>query len=267
VAAEVTQNAEMGLAGFDPGGPGPLALVGSGEFTAAMEEVDRDLLQGRPSRVVFLPTAAAPEGEERLGYWVDLGNSHYRRLGVEAVALMVRRREDAEDEKLAGQVAGAGLVYLSGGDPAYLADTLRDTAVGAAIRRAWEAGAAVAGCSAGAMAMTEYAPRMRDRVNPPVAGLGFVSGVVVLPHFDRMEQWLPGATDLALASAPPGYAVLGIDEDTAVVGGPTEWRVAGRQSAWLLRAGAARQQFQAGDRLSSGGTHAGAPPGAAEGTP
>jgi cyanophycinase len=216
-----------------------------------MEEVDRELLRGRPSLVVFLPTAAAQEGEERLRYWVDLGNAHCHRLGVEAVPLLVRRREDAQDEEMAAQVDGAGLVYLSGGDPAFLADTLRDTAVGVAIKRAWEAGTAVAGCSAGAMAMTEHAPNIRDRGNPPAAGLGFVTGVVVLPHFDRMEQWLPGATDLAIASAPPGYWVLGIDEDTAVVGGPLEWQVAGRQSAWLLRDSAERQQFRSGDRLST----------------
>jgi len=243
------------------GSHGPLALVGSGEFTPAMEEVDRELLRGRPSRVVFLPTAAAPEGEERLGYWVALGNSHYHRLGVKAVPLMVRRREDAQDAELAAQVGGAGLVYLSGGDPAFLADTLRDTAVGGAIKRAWEAGAAVAGCSAGAMAMTEHAPNVRDRVSPPAAGLGFVTGVVVLPHFDRMEQWLPGATDLAIASAPPGYWVLGIDEDTAVVGGPVAWQVAGRQSAWLLRAGVERQHFRGGDRLYTGSTEPSLRPG------
>ena len=241
----------MSSDGRGAGAVGPLALVGSGEFTPAMEAVDRELLEGRPGRVVFLPTAAAPEGEERLGYWVDLGMSHYARLGVEAVPLMVRRREDAENPELATQVAGAGLVYMSGGDPAFLADTLRDTAVGAAIQGAWEGGAAVAGCSAGAMAMTEFAPRMRNRIDPPVPGLGLVRGVMVLPHFDRMEQWLPGATDVALAAAPPGYWVLGIDEETAVVGGPQDWRVAGRQSAWLMRAGEERREFHAGDRLST----------------
>jgi cyanophycinase len=141
--------AVMGSAGSHLDGLGLLALVGSGEFTREMAEVDLELLRGRPSRVVFLPTAAAPEGEERLRYWVDLGNSHYRRLGVEAVPLMVRRREDAQDEDLAAQVEGAGLVYLSGGDPSFLADTLRDSAVGAAIKRAWEAGAAVAAAPPG----------------------------------------------------------------------------------------------------------------------
>jgi cyanophycinase-like exopeptidase len=248
----VTENAVMDSIPNSKDGVGTLALVGSGEFTPAMEEVDRALLEGRPGRVVFLPTAAAPEGEERLRYWVELGSSHYHRLGVEAVPLMVRTRDDADNEELAAQLSGAGLIYLSGGNPGFLADTLHDTPVGEAVKRAWEAGAAVAGCSAGAMALTEYAPNMRDRMQPPTAGLGFVTDVVVLPHFDRMEQWLPGATELAVASAPAGYSVLGIEEETAVVGGPVDWLVAGRRSAWLLRAGGDRRRFGSGDRLSLG---------------
>ncbi|HXA43696.1 MAG TPA: Type 1 glutamine amidotransferase-like domain-containing protein [Candidatus Solibacter sp.] len=229
--------------------PGPLALVGSGEFTHAMEDVDRGLLDGRPQRAVFLPTAAAPEGEARLRYWVDLGEAHYRRLGVEPVPLRVRNRSDAEDHGLAAQVEGAGLVYLSGGNPAFLADTLRGSAVGQAIGRAWQAGAAVAGCSAGAMAMMDRVPHIRERDRTPTDGLGFVRGVVVLPHFDQMERWMSGATELALKLAPPGYRVLGIDEDTAVVGGPVEWRVAGRQSAWLLSVSGQHRRFGAGEVL------------------
>ena len=55
--------------------------------------------------------------------------AHYSRLGVEAVPLQVLDRAGADDPALAGQVAGAGLVYLSGGNPGtsptprYLADT------------------------------------------------------------------------------------------------------------------------------------------------
>ena len=42
--------------------PGPIALVGSGEFLPVMEDVDRGLLAGRPPRAAFLPTAAGEEG-------------------------------------------------------------------------------------------------------------------------------------------------------------------------------------------------------------
>src|SRR5258708_36610425 len=141
--------------------PGRLALGGSGESPPVMGDVARGLRDGRPQRAVFLPTAAAPEGEARLRSWVDRGEAHYRRIGVEPVPLRVRNRSDAEDQGLAAAVEGAGLVYLSGGNPAFLADTLRGSAVGQAIGRAWRAGAAVAGCSAGAVAMVERVPHLR----------------------------------------------------------------------------------------------------------
>jgi cyanophycinase len=95
-----------------PPGPGPIALVGSGEFLPGMEAVDAALLAGRPARAVFLPTAAAPEGPETVERWLTLGTDHYRRLGVEPIPLAVLDRGDADDPTLASQVAGAGLVYL-----------------------------------------------------------------------------------------------------------------------------------------------------------
>ena len=54
-------------------GPGPLALVGSGEYLAVMAGVEGALIEGRPRRYVQIPTAAAPEGPDRLQYWLDRG--------------------------------------------------------------------------------------------------------------------------------------------------------------------------------------------------
>jgi cyanophycinase-like exopeptidase len=185
--------------------------------------------------VVFLPTAAAPEGEERLSYWVDLGLAHYRRMDVAATPLLVLDRADADRPELAAQIAGAGLVYLSGGNPTYLATTLVGTRVGAAIHDAWSRGTAVAGCSAGAIALTEAVPDILDRRRSGVAGLGLVRHMAVIPHFDQLERWVPGATSWAVEATPPEVHLVGIDEDTAIVGGPHEWRVMGRLTARLLR--------------------------------
>src|SRR2546426_2259468 len=124
--------------------PGPLALVGSGEFLPVMEAIDAGLLAGRPPRLVFLPTAAAQEGAERVDYWVELATKHCRRLGVEAVPLLALDRAGADDPDLAGQIAGAGLVYLSGGNPGYLAETLRGSLMFDAIVAACRDGAALA---------------------------------------------------------------------------------------------------------------------------
>src|SRR3989442_4726064 len=98
-------------------GPGPVARGGSGESLRVMEAVDAGLLAGRPPRLVFLTTAAAQEGAERVDYWVELATEHCRRLGVEAVPLLALDRAGADDPDLAGQIAGAGLVCLSGGNP------------------------------------------------------------------------------------------------------------------------------------------------------
>jgi cyanophycinase len=218
---------------MDPvGGPGPAALVGSGEFLPVMEAVDAALLAGRPPRVVILPTAAAQEGPERVAYWTDLGTAHYERLGVVAVPLRVLDRDSAGDTGLAAQVAGAGLIYLSGGNPGYLADTLRDSLVLEAIRAAWRDGAALAGCSAGAMALTEEADDVRAGRRRP--GLGLVPGLVVVPHFDRIERWWSGVVDSKRAGLEPGRLMVGIEEETALVGGPVRWLVGGRQQVWIF---------------------------------
>jgi cyanophycinase len=228
---------------------GRVGLVGSGEFTPATEGVDKDLLERVPRRVVFLPTAAAQEGSERVAYWVELGRAHYARLGVEATPLMVLDRQDADSAELAAQVAGAGLIYLSGGDPTYLAATLVGSRVGAAIVDVWRAGRSVAGCSAGAIALMQSVPDIRRRRGEPLAGLGLVQGMHVIPHFDKIEQWMPGAVQWAMERTPPGERLVGVDEDTALVGGPEEWRVIGRGSAWVLDTPGHPERYDDGARL------------------
>jgi cyanophycinase len=227
---------------------GPLALVGSGEYTDAMLDVDRDLLDGRPPRYVQIPTAAAPEGPSRLAYWIDLGRRHAERLGVEAVSLVVRDRAEADNPAVADQIAGAGLIYLSGGRPTFLADTLRDTVLWRAIVEAWRAGAALAGCSAGAMAFGDWVPEVR-RPGRGTPGLGLLPHVRVLPHFDAFMGRMPDLMLRTLTRGPEGVTVVGVDEDTALVGGPESWTVRGRRSAWLLGAGR-RREFATGSTIT-----------------
>src|SRR5690348_18351426 len=104
--------------GLGPGaapGAGPLALVGSGEYLPVMAEVEGALIAGRPPRYVQIPTAAAPEGEVRLRYWLDLGAAHAERLGVAQVPVVVTDRDEAGFAHLAARIAGACLAYLTGG--------------------------------------------------------------------------------------------------------------------------------------------------------
>jgi len=228
--------------------PGPLALVGSGEYLPVLEHVERLLLDGRPPRFVQLATAAAPEGPASIARWHELGRASAERLGVQQVVVPVVDRVSADDAELAGLVEGAGLVYLSGGNPPFLAATLRGTAVWRAIEAAWRGGAALAGCSAGAMALTAHVPDIRHPRRPAQVGLSAVPHVRVLPHFDRFAGRLPDLVLRFLVDTPDGVTVLGIDEDTALVGGPVEWRVEGRQSVWVLTSGG-RTEHPAGSTL------------------
>jgi cyanophycinase-like exopeptidase len=205
-----------------------------------MAGVEAMLLAGRPRRYVQLPTAAAPEGERSLSRWLDLGAAQAERLGVEQVPVVVRDRSEADASELAALVGGAGLVYLSGGNPTYLAQTLRGTRVWEAILAAWRAGSALAGCSAGAIALTGWVPSMRALDREPDPGLGVLPHLRVLPHFDRMLGWVPDLLTSAALYPPAGTTVLGIDEDTALVdltGAGHAWQVHGRQQAWTLADG------------------------------
>ncbi len=228
---------------------GPVALVGSGEFLEVMEPVDASLLEGRAPRAVFLPTAAAEDGDARVDYWLELGTRHFTKLGVEAVPLRVLDRDEAQRADLAAAVAGAGLVYLSGGNPGYLADTLRATAVWRAVLDAWEAGAALAGCSAGACALSAVADDFRRPGRFSGRGLDVVPQVATIPHFDRFSSYAPDLADRVLATTPPAVEVLGIDEDTALVGGPDCFTVAGRQAVWHLSRDGRRTRYGAGEQV------------------
>lgn len=222
--------------------PGRIALVGSGEYLPLMQPVEEWLFGEQPRVYVQLATAAAPEGQSSLDHWHGLGRDAAERLGARQVVVDVRDRDDADDPRWADLIPGAGLVYLSGGNPSFLANTLRGTLVWRTIEKAWRQGAGLAGCSAGAMALGGYVPNFRHPRSGGTDGLAIVPQARVLPHFDRYTRWMP---DMALRPLiAEGSVVLGIDEDTALVAEPPtgdpdaqrawEWSVRGRQSAYRI---------------------------------
>jgi cyanophycinase-like exopeptidase len=234
--------------------PGPIALVGSGEYLPVLAPVEAMLLAGRLARYVQIPTAAAPEGEQSLRRWLELGAAQADRLGVQQVPVVARDRDEADSADLSALVAGAGLVYLSGGNPAFLASTLRGTRLWSAVVSAWQGGAALAGCSAGAMALTGWVPSIRHPDRDPDPGLGILPGLRVLPHFDRILGWSPDLLDVVTSPPADGTLVIGIDEETAIVdmtGAGRTWQVHGRQQAWVLANGS-RRGYLAGATLQVG---------------
>jgi cyanophycinase len=63
-----------------------------------------------------------------------------------------------------------------------------------------------------------------------------------------MLGWVPDVLTRPFFRTTNGISLVGVDEDTALVGGPEDFTVYGRQSAWLLSDGR-RQQFRAGARV------------------
>jgi cyanophycinase len=230
--------------------PGPLALVGSGEYLPEMLEVEASLIKGRAPRYVQLATAAFNDGPTVVEHWHQLGTTQAERIGVEAVIVPVGTREDANNADMVALIEGAGLIYLSGGDPHYLANTLRDTLVWAAIERSWRGGAALAGCSAGAMALGSWIPSIRHPRSAATAGLGLLAHTGILPHFDAFAARVPDVVARFVLPDESATSIYGIDELTALVGGPSEWTVEGHASVWHLTA-KGRHEFSVGERVTT----------------
>jgi cyanophycinase len=163
-----------------------LALVGSGEYLPAMEPMDRELISRLkdPPRVVCLPTAAGNEGPERIAYWSRLGVEHFTRLEAEVEAVPVIDKASANDAILAKTIARANFVYLSGGRPSYLHETLEGSLAWDAILSVLEDGGLLAGCSAGAMIMGETFYGFTDWK----PGFNLLPGFTIIPHYGEFPE-------------------------------------------------------------------------------
>ena len=103
---------------------------------------------GKESRYLQIPTAAGRESEDRLEYWRSLGQRQADALGVECTYLPIYAREDAFNQEYVDAVANSALMYMSGGDPHHLAETLIDTPLWSAMLENSNSGASLAGpCS------------------------------------------------------------------------------------------------------------------------
>jgi cyanophycinase len=220
---------------------GLLLLNGGDEFRPGNEPQDRELVAAAgPGPAYVVPTAAGRQHPEMA---VATARRWFEGLGVAMEKLPVFSRTDAGSAELAARAAAAGLVYLCGGDPGLLAKTLRGTRVWDAIAGAWRSGAALAGSSAGAMALCEWTlvmarwPRHHER--RPADALGLVPGTAVLPHYEHMgSRW-------SVDQPPAGLVLLGIDERTAAVWRAGAWHAAGAGSV-VVRAGGETARYGPG---------------------
>jgi cyanophycinase-like exopeptidase len=241
---------------------GALALVGSGEYLPVMQELETALLHsgisnGKPKRFLQIPTAAGQESVERLEFWEQLGAEQARRIGTVQDFLPIFNREDAYDQKYISRISEAGLIYFSGGDPGYLANTLYGTPLWEEIESNWRSGASLTGCSAGAMALSSDVPNFFRMKSVGIPGLNLIPNIRPIPHYNKFFGWIPDSAAKIVMKAPEGTVIIGIDEDTSLVTGLDEgtsfaeniWQVHGSASVHIL-SGAPIGRFKAGELIT-----------------
>jgi len=235
---------------------GSLALVGSGEYLPAMASLEKSLLDdgiknGKRPIYIQVPTAAGQESDDRLDYWKQLGKSQADRLGVDSIFLPIVTRDDANNPEYVAMIKDAALIYMSGGDPHYLAETLMGTPLWEAIQENWRTGTSLAGCSAGAMVLSSHIPNFRMLKKSPTAGLNLLPEIRVIPHFNKFFRWIPDSAAKVLLHVPDNSILIGVDELTAIVkrSGDEHWVVVGEAKVHVLK-GMPDQQLTDGEIIT-----------------
>ena len=211
-------------------------LMGAGEFEPWHDPIDLRILDGRAGTVLVAPTAAAHEGEAAFDLWAAKGLAHYERLGVPARVLPLRTRDDASRDEVVDALDDAAALFFSGGNPWRLAEVVRDTPFWTRVQERMADGLVYAGCSAGVACLTErtYDSDVEDLDQIFKPGLGVFRDLLFAPHWDTVDDWVPGTTTFIAGSVTPGETLIGIDEDTAMIGDGADWEVVGSAGVHVL---------------------------------
>jgi len=253
--------------------PGLVTLIGSGEVSAGMVKVHRQLLEElAPStrRPVFLETPAGFE----LGVEAIAGRfqEYFRNsLGLDLRLARFRRRDDppAEQALALASLAEADYIIAGPGSPTYAIEQLRGTPILATMLQRWHDGAQLVFASAATIALGLHALPVYEiyKVGRDLywaEGLNLLGGdrieLAIVPHWDNAEggthdtrACFMGMERFARLQAllPPQAVVLGVDEHTAIsldlAGGAATVR--GKGGVSVLR-GSDIDRFETGSRFS-----------------
>lgn len=214
---------------------GYMLLEGGAEFGGEMEAPDRraiELAGGVNVPIGIVPAAAVPANDHLNAG--ENGVNWFRSLGATYVtALPLTDRKSADAPGVVEALRRKKLIYMLGGSPQHLEQSLAESASWKAMLLAYEAGAVIGGSSAGAMVLGShyYDPFQKEVLK----GLGLVSGCCVLPHHNTFGQsWASW-----LANVLPDTILIGIDERTGMLDDSLDgsWQVYGQGEVTLYRRG------------------------------
>lgn len=220
-------------------GKGTIVLMGSGELTATMVEVHKDMLArlGPAARAVFLDT---PAGFQLNADQISAGAIEYfqRKVGHPMTVASFKSKDELtpfESEKTFLTLKQADFVLVGPGSPTYAVRQWEGSPVHDIITRRIEEGACFVAASAAALTAGRYTlpvyeiykvgepPRWVDGIN--ILGR-FGLNLAVMPHWNNAEG---GTHDtrfcfmgeprfrLLEGLLPEEVSILGIDEHTACI--------------------------------------------------
>lgn len=195
-----------------------LPIGGSEDRSAERAILHRfvELSGGADTRIVVIPTPSnlAETGTVYAQTFTRLGA-----LDVEIVNPTSRRQ--ANDASFIAALNTATGIFISGGDQVKLMSIIGGTLTSHALHKRFQAGAVIAGTSAGASAMSEHmiafgrsGAKPTQRMVQLGAGLGLAPHLVIDQHFTQRNRI--GRLTTAVLYCPDRIGV-GLDEDTALI--------------------------------------------------
>lgn len=199
---------------------GTLILIGGSEDKQGGRVILSEVARRTGDGTLVVATLAS----ERPDYQWQRYDQVFTELGVKRlVHLAAADRQDVVDAGASGLLDDAAAIFFTGGDQVKITSKLGGTSLLTALRQRFEAGALVAGTSAGASAMGEVmlVSRGPEETSHKVEGafymtrgLGLIADVIVDQHFAqraRIERLIGAIAE------NPGVLGMGIDEDTGVI--------------------------------------------------
>lgn len=190
-----------------------LLLAGGAEFGGEMREPDLQAIKiagGFDVPICIIPTAAAADNNhQRAG---NNGVRWFQSLGAKRVFMAdVIDKKSANDEGIANLIRESKLIYLLGGFPSYLGETLKNSLSWNVALEVYKNGGVIAGSSAGAMVLCEYYYDPYEK--KLLGGLNLIPNACVLPHHNQFgKTWAKRLRELL-----PNSILIGIDEQTGMI--------------------------------------------------
>lgn len=214
---------------------GPLIIIGGHEDKEGDRVILKEVARGLKGGRLVIATVASHEPD---GYFESY-QAAFAGIGVtDLVELYVEERSQSLESPALDALQGAGGVFFSGGDQLRISSQIGDTPIERRLRELHEAGAVIAGTSAGASVMSETmlvkgasaeSYRIGDLHMAP--GLGLIRDLIIDQHFAERGRY---GRLLGAVAHNPRLLGVGIDENTAIVVHGRRFRVIGSGAAYVV---------------------------------